>query len=384
LNPGKIAVAPPGRNAVLESFAQLDDTSQLFAFWLALTFGFLLLFPIARGILSLICRALRLNGAWATALAVGLVAGLALAGSLYLDQTGIAVPGQVTAMEERITMGRGANWSRVLALTTRYTAAGATQPTTTVIHVDEAIFDRLRPGAAVRVRYLPEVRAIARLEEQSTLSILLSILPWDWLPVIGLAASGAALLWLLLKRRLPRLLGFPLAVIWLGWLASVLLPAAPGLEPAGPRQAAIAEVRQVDTITRSGSYRRRRYSAGDYAQPYELVELVFTPAGRDRPVVAVDAVDQGSLPGLTVGAIVAITYPPDAPRQARLTGGTRDYWWKNWLEAGLIVGGLVALLVVGRFLIRPLLKRVGARIGRQAEIARQRAANGRGPGDGPP
>ena len=35
-------------------------------------------------------------------------------------------------------------------------------------------------------------------------------------------------------------------------------------------------------------------------------------------MTAVDAVDQESMPGLTVGAMVAITYPPDAPRQARL------------------------------------------------------------------
>ena len=196
--------------------------------------------------------------------------------------------------------------------------------------------------------------------------------------------SGAALLWLLLKRRLPRRLGVPLAVIWLGGLASVLLPAAPGLEPAGPRQAAFAQVRQVDTVTRSGRYGRRSgYSSSDYPQPYELVELVFTPAGRDRPVTAVDAVDQGSVPGLTAGAMVAITYPPDAPRQARLTVGTRDYWWKNWLGAGVAIGGLLALR--GR---RALPDPVGAEARRRPDrpaggdrgAAR---ADGRGPGDGP-
>ena len=80
-----------------------------------------------------------------------------------------------------------------------------------------------------------------------------------------------------------------------------------------------------------------------------MFELHFIPDGRDQPVVAVDSVDIGSAPPLTIGSRVAVRYNAGNPRDARLPG-TRTYRWREWLELAqylaliaVMFGGLVLL-----------------------------------------
>jgi hypothetical protein len=61
-------------------------------------------------------------------------------------------------------------------------------------------------------------------------------------------------------------------------------------------------------------------------------------------VVAVDGVDEGTVPGLVVGGRVPINYSPAAPREARLVGGSRTYRAREWQQLAETAGWIIALL----------------------------------------
>jgi hypothetical protein len=119
----------------------------------------------------------------------------------------------------------------------------------------------------------------------------------------------------------------------------------------------------VRTITESMMSTSR--SSSRAPQPWHLVELVFVPAGRDQPVVAVDGVDRGTVTGLTQGARLAIRYPAAAPRAARLVAGERTYRLREWEQLGrdafwigvTIVGALALTAVLNRAWRRLLVRR---------------------------
>ena len=96
-------------------------------------------------------------------------------------------------------------------------------------------------------------------------------------------------------------------------------------------------------------------------QPYALVELQFVPAGQTEPVVAVEAVDADSVPGLLAGGMVAITYGATDPRGARIVGGRRTYFWKNLLGLVAVAIALAAVGVVGFIFSRFVRRRVRER-----------------------
>jgi arginase family enzyme len=60
-------------------------------------------------------------------------------------------------------------------------------------------------------------------------------------------------------------------------------------------------------------------------QPFQIVELEFTPPGAADPVVAIDAVDLDSIPHLQKKQVVSIDYDVHDPRIARLQAGTRNF-----------------------------------------------------------
>jgi hypothetical protein len=80
--------------------------------------------------------------------------------------------------------------------------------------------------------------------------------------------------------------------------------------------------------------------------PYEVVQLRFAPEGRTDSVVAVDAVDSATVAGLQIGAIVPIGYDPAAPREARMTLGSRTFRERTrYHMLGPMVGiGLLGML----------------------------------------
>jgi hypothetical protein len=93
----------------------------------------------------------------------------------------------------------------------------------------------------------------------------------------------------------------------------------------------------------------------DAPQPWNIVELRFLPAGRTKPVTAVDSVDAGSVAGRERGARLTVTYNAAHPREARLSG-TRTWRRKEWGELGEFAVFLV--VICGAFVL--LGKVVGA------------------------
>ena len=120
-----------------------------------------------------------------------------------------------------------------------------------------------------------------------------------------------------------------------------------------PILTAQAEVRNLREVTRSFASGRRR--AIRAPQPWNVVELHFVPEGRSKPVIAVDSVDVGSVPGLQVGARLPVTYNARSPRDARLAGA-RTWRSREWRE--LTELALIFVVVIAGFIL--LTKAAGA------------------------
>ncbi len=204
--------------------------------------------------------------------------------------------------------------------------------------LDEATYDALMPGASIAVRYLPVLPFIARPADQSTLAFV----PWRWLG-IALIALAVVLTLRRVMRPLPGwlkafsiLVSIAAAILWFVYPTPWVTP----LEP--PVLTAQAEVKKVREETRSFTSGRATGSV-PAPQPWNIVELQFVPEGRQKPVIAIDSVDVGSVPDLRVGARLAVTYNKGNPREARLAG-TRTWRWKEWGElAQWAVLGIITL-----------------------------------------
>jgi hypothetical protein len=100
--------------------------------------------------------------------------------------------------------------------------------------------------------------------------------------------------------------------------------------PPGPLREGTAVVRQVRIVnqiwTGASEGGHTGHEGGqDIRQPFQMLDLEFTPAGANEAIHVLDRVDVDSLPGLHEGARVAIYYASTDPRLARAAGGTRNY-----------------------------------------------------------
>jgi hypothetical protein len=77
------------------------------------------------------------------------------------------------------------------------------------------------------------------------------------------------------------------------------------------------------THSRIGGFNRR------LEVPYQVVELLVPVRGGRDTVLAVDAVDSGSVNGLAHGARLPVRLDPASPRDAQLAGGTRRFLEAN-------------------------------------------------------
>ena len=214
------------------------------------------------------------------------------------------------------------------------------------IAVEPALYDKLRVGQTVAVRYvavpiLSPLRntGFARLDEQPPLGALLASLH----PLLGIVAGIA--LWLALLAAWSR---------WRqGWLAAILVIYMVGAslyvgsnwpppEPGGPREPITATVRDLHHVDRV--WGGEDSTPEEAVQPFEIVELEYVPAGAAGPVIGVDLVDSGSTPGLQQGARLPIHYSVADHRWAQLDTASRTYYWKNLRTFGIIAVVLVALL----------------------------------------
>lgn len=268
--------------------------------------------------------------------------------SLYLDVAGHVVQARVASTEERIahhTSGRSipGNWSRSFWASVRFDTPEG--PGMAPLWLDETTYDALRPGVSIAVRYLPWLPFIARPADQSTLAFV----PWRWLAAAIIALAIVLALRPVLRsvlrptpawlKTLIILTSIAVAIIWLVFPAPWVTPLGP---PVLTAQADVLKVREETRSFLSG----RTSGSVPAPQPWNIVELRFVPEGRQKPVIAVDSVDVGSVANLQVGARLPVSYNKSHPRDARLAG-TRTWRWKEWLElAEFALWGVITVAAV--------------------------------------
>ena len=285
-------------------------------------------------------------------LLAGLLAGAFVYASMQVDTRGVVVPGTVIRKRDDLRVEYG-SWSRELELTVRYRPPIQPWPhVTRVSGADSATFDRLRVGSPVLLRYLqrselltalgiPAVRLAGRSTADELRSKLVPITQGVLRTLaIALAIVGLIMLWWKTKSRLAAVAAVVAAMLAFTALNFPDVPPA----PAGPIGRATAVVRDVDRVTRLGEGSE---AAGSEAlAPYQLVTLAFVPTTVGDSVTAIDAIDDGSVPGITAGARLAVTYSLAHPRVARIDGARRTFARKD-VAGLLIVGPLELALVLG-------------------------------------
>ena len=255
------------------------------------------------------------------------VTGLMVGGSLWLDRNGLPVTGRVAAKHERIVVGHepSGEWRRLYEVAAAFELpeGGGSQAT---VRVPQERYDSLRAGDPIDLRYLPQFPLLARTADRSTAGVA-SELAWGLagIPILVWLAGGFLALWIA-----ARMGTIPVLAAGAAWLAAgySLLLSPPSRE--GPRPAqAMAQVRGVTLVDKSPTHVRSRRRTSRFNRrlevPYQVVELLVPVRGGRDTVLAVDAVDSGSVAGLADGAVLPVRLDAAAPRDAQLAGGTRRF-----------------------------------------------------------
>jgi hypothetical protein len=317
-----------------------------------LLLALLLSLPLVFGIINGLSHKNRLRGC-IQVISLSLIPVLLLAASLYLDVGGSLVTGNITSKDERVEVRRAGDWRHTIRVAVSFQTS--TNEREVNLDVDPALFDALSVGQQVEVRYLEFGRlfVFARLARQSTLTVI----PWTLIRNAALIILPVILIWRLNQARSalrrPSILWWGALIMWiagLGWFVAL-----PRLNPA-PRLQAVAHAQTITHYTQVEISSRRSSDVFDVPQPFDLVQLSFVPAGLHDPVLAVDAIDSGSVSRLEQGGNIAITYPENDPRAAAIDGAGYTHYWKNPLGyAGyntIAILGFLALLTVGVFVFR--------------------------------
>jgi hypothetical protein len=288
--------------------------------------------------------------------------GLLVGGSVWLDRRGESVLAPVQSKSERVTLMHDpqGGWYRWYELGVGVGNSGA-GPWIATIEVPEERYDSIRIGDSVAVRYLPQLPLFARASDRSTAMVAReAVQRVGIIPLLLWITCGVAGLWIAARIGTPVILAGGLAWIAAGF--PVLLRAPVPAIPAASEGKARAEV--VTLVTKSPERRsrgRRRVVRSDsmrrLAVPYQVVQLRLALPGRGDSVLAVDAVDSGSVPGLAVGAELPVRYDPKAPRNATLLQGTRAFVERNRYHylPGVIGIPLIGMLAALGFRRRPRL-----------------------------
>ena len=280
--------------------------------------------------------------------------------SLWLDLAGKVHDGLVGAKHERIWVSDDGDWTRRYELALKPQPGAMLAPTLTVGAAD---YEALHPGDHVRVRSLDCCPIFGRLADRTTRSWVVETgwqfvvtLRWVLWTVLGIGA-------LVLAYKIGQPMVLLVGAAWI--FSATLLPGAyaPRLAPAGdwrPARARVSDLHLIDDILHS-----RRSRGVHLLQPYYVVELSYLPAGARDTVIAVDAVDSGSVARLGHDSVLAIRYDPRDSRRAVLTAGNRSYPARNrplyWFLAGVVPAGITALLFFARSRRRAPTDRPGVR-----------------------
>jgi hypothetical protein len=263
--------------------------------------------------------------------------------SRALDERGITIPGRVYHKSETVRV-HYSNWDPLREVTIEYTIPEINSVSFFNIKPDEQHYDAFHTGQAVNVRYLlhrdvPDLPLASLLWGIHALTtVRLATAPETgslnqfFTPgaIFGVKILGG-LAALLVTWRITR--WKPLA--WAGGIGIaaaiglLLLQGFPRPMPA-PTVSVRRGVGQVASIQRIDKLFNGSRSRGVIAeQPVDVLAVQFVPDGRTEPVVAVDLIDRGSLPGLKEGSAVPVRYEAASPRTAWVEGATRTFPQRN-------------------------------------------------------
>ena len=278
--------------------------------------------------------------------------------SRALDAHGMTIPGTVYHKSEYVRIVNS-SWELLRDVTVEYTAPETGSVSFFEVRPDARLYDSLRTKQAVNVRYLPrkdvpdvpgarflwELHALptARLADFETPSRL-AALRTPGMVLAGEILGGIGILLLLWWITHQRLLAWAAGLGALPLLALIILQGFPRATPAPAREVrrASGRVTGIGRIDKLFSGSRSRGVIAD--QPVDVVSVEFVPVGRTEPVVAVDPIDRGSLPGLKERDTVPIDYESGSPRTAHIYAATRQFPDRNF--SGAMVAGIVYVLVV--------------------------------------
>ena len=295
--------------------------------------------------------------------------------SAYMKSAGIVVAGRVLDKRETFSLPGGDTWKHVFEITCEYRTLDSPYPETFMQRVDSPFYHSLHAGSPVRVRYSPSrlLRSFAGmgiyLEDSSILSRLHDGPPDRRDIAMAGALIVAAIVGLVGYLAKKKALGVIAAVI-----AGVCFPMAlfaasglllfPGLFWASRRNpgkgygwalfttvalsvgvtywrvprssplpadsirngtATVQQVRVADELWSNAWETYGRRAGENICEPFQMVELVFTPEGASEPIHVLDRIDMNSVAGLRDGSSVPIQYSAIDPDSTRIVGASRNY-----------------------------------------------------------
>jgi hypothetical protein len=274
------------------------------------------------------------------------VAALMVGGSVWLDGSGTVVTAEVMGKHERIVVGYEpmGEWDRYYEV-----LAGFERPDggrwEASVRVPAERCDALRAGDSIEIRYLPQFPALARTSDRSTVTALAEFgARLAAIPILAWLAIGIPALWIAARIGAVPVVGVSAAWAVAAWAMLFTLPSRHESRP----MEAVAEVRAIKLVDRSPEHvTQTRTHTGRFdnrlAVPYQVVQLALLAGTADDTVLAVDAVDSGSVSGLAHGARLPVRLDPAAPREAQLAGGTRTFVTANRFHFLIPVLGCVIL-----------------------------------------
>jgi hypothetical protein len=292
------------------------------------------------------------------ALVVGFLALPFVMTSRALDEHGITLPGTVYHKSETVKVGYS-EWELAREITVQYTIPESSSVGFFTVHPNTKQYDSLHTRQTVDVRYLRrkdvpelpgskilwEIHALptARLTNFRNVSRLDAVLTPR--AILGCEIL-AGILALLILWRVTRSSTFAwMAAIGVLPLVALILLSGfprPTSAPSGELRRATGRVASVGRIDKLFSGSRSRGVPAD--QPVAVVGVEFVPDGMSEPVVAVDLIDSGSIPGLKEKSTVTVQYEAASPRTAYIEGATRRFPERNF--SGAVVTALLYLAAV--------------------------------------
>jgi hypothetical protein len=280
----------------------------------------------------------------------------------------VPVVATVTGKSEEIiaTKEPQGGWFRHYRIGAAFDAAGV--PAAATVTVDRERYDALRAGDSIEIRYLPALPLFARTPDRSTGTVAAEA-AWQLLGSRLLWWVGGGVLAMVIAARVGIVPIVVTGLLWMAWGYVLLLRMPQVPVPSGVE--GTARVRGITLVTKSPARtstrrRSRSFSSGSVrrlAMPYQVVELQIPVAGGPDSVVAVDAVDSGSVTGLTYGAVLRVRHSSDDPRAAMLAEGTRTFVARNRYHFLLAVVALPLLGILGGWGFRHRRARAGSRAG---------------------